>query len=117
MSKNLFLLSLATITLAATTFTNVASSRADNISISGSGSSSASLTPNNSSPRDGATCGPFYPSTPAPVGNVHILPYPYPANVGSIPISPFPYPNSPKSEPPATKPDCVDCFHISGDAK
>jgi hypothetical protein len=106
MSKNLFLLGLASITLAATTFTNVASSRADNISISGS--SSASLTPNNSSPRDGATCGPFYPSTPSPVSNVHILPYPYLAPIGSIPTSPFPYPNNPN--PPA---DCVDCFHTT----
>jgi hypothetical protein len=112
MPKNLFLLSLATITLAATTLTNVASSKAD----------TAVIIPSDNSPRGCAAvvpappgcASPSTPSNPLSVADrVHILPYPYPSPFfGSIPISPFPYPNSPKSEPPATQPsDCIDCVY------
>jgi hypothetical protein len=122
MSKNFFLIGLATITLAATTLTNVASSRADSVE----------PLPKNT-PADGRCAGPEpsvcgypsnpppvtdrfhslpYPSYPLPVGNVYIPQYPYPIPVSSIPISPFPYPHSPKSEPPTTQPgDCIDCVY------
>jgi hypothetical protein len=121
MSKNLFLIGLATVTLAATTLTNVASSRADTISTAGSGNSSSSgkLTvaqpsiavgepaPTKTSPRDeGRVCAAVVPappgcsSSPAPsnpppaTDRFHNLPYPY-----SVPVPPYPsYP--PMSEIP-----------------
>lgn len=106
MSKKLFLLSLATITLAATALTNVASSRADSISIVGSGSSSSSpkLTvapPTYSAPSNGdRVCAAVYPpppacASPSPTPIIPIPPstYHYPA-----PVSPYPQP--PMSEIP-----------------
>jgi hypothetical protein len=104
MSKNFFLIGLATITLAATTLTNVASSRADTISIAGSGNSSSTgkLTvapPQKDTPSDEArSCIAIFPappgcgSSPAPsnpppvTDRFHNLPYPYPA-----PVSPYPF--------------------------
>jgi hypothetical protein len=127
MPKNLFLLSLATITLAVTTITNVASSRADTVTVIPPSDNSpracaavvpappgcaSPSTPSNSPPVTDRFHSLPYPSYPSPVGNIYIPQYPYPLPVSSIPISPFPYPHSPKPEPPATQPgDCINCVY------
>jgi hypothetical protein len=100
MSKNIFLIGLATVALAATTLTNVASSRADTISTAGSGNSSSSgkLTvaqpsiavgepaPTKTSPREeDRVCAAVFPAPPGcsvpltpPVGGgIYVPPFPY----------------------------------------